>query len=151
MDNANKLVLRALDVAAVAALGVCYVQLLRFVLSSLNPLVPESASSLEKMALTGTAALISGGAMFLANSVIARQNHLALGLACSVWAYVHFYIIKLWPNPMQVILVFMTGYSAFAFCAFVVAPIVAGIVLNKKTPLGGMAQLLTEWKQRGGV
>ncbi len=148
MHHTRHPVLRVIDVVVVVALGISYVQILRFALNSLNPLFPTAASSLHKMAFTGTAALISVAIMFSANSVLTRQNHLGLGLACAAWAYVYFYIIKLWPNPIQVISVFMTGYSAFAFFAFVAAPIIVGAGINRIAPLGGMTQLLAEWRQR---
>lgn len=141
MKSAKLILLKAIDALVILAIGVCYVTLLREVISFLYPLFPEPGGAIDKMLFTASSSLISCIMIFSLNALITRQNSLWIGVSCMFIAFVYFYIIKLWPDPYLVVLVFMTGYSAFAFFAFVVIPVVIGVFLNHIKALGGLSEL----------
>jgi len=139
----KKLFLVCANAVVIVALGICYLQLLKFFIAQLYPLVIEPSSSLVKMAHTGTSAALAMAIIFTANAFITRQNMLRLGQACGLAAFVWYYVVRAEGQSTigLVISTFMFAYSLFAMVAFTLSPVAIGYYLNKRRPLHGFLSL----------
>ena len=123
---------RTLNVVVIVSLGVCYVWLLRLIMTQYIQNFGDVFSSQGKMTLTGLSALLAISAVLIFNFLLTRKNSVWIGISSSVMAFCYFYIHKAIDGVIaHIVMVFMTPYSLFAFCAFLGIPLLLGLALNK--------------------
>lgn len=143
MSTIRKGFIRTGNVITLLAIGIWYAVLLRQCLSISVPFfVEEPGTSATKMLATGISSTISCLIVFLINYYCMRQNMRFVGIICGAAAFIHFYIMKSWPNFIELIFMsFHASYSLFAMLAFTCTPIVIGHLLNRKIYLAGLHEV----------
>lgn len=131
------------NAVVIVALGICYLQLLKFFIAQLYPLVIESSSTLVKIAHTGASAVLAMTIVFAANAFITRQNMLRLGQSCGLAAFIWFYVVRAEGQSTisLVITSLMFAHSLFAMAIFTLGPVAVGYYLNKRRLLHGFLSL----------
>lgn len=144
MVRGKELMVTAANVLTLIALGVCYVQMLQFMLTYLVRNFPHVISSPERMMVSGTSTAIAITVVFIFNRLVTRQNMLGLGLSCGLTAFIYFYIVRSWPHLYTAVLAIFSSYSLFALLAFTVAPVLVGLLWHRKRALSGFRLLLAQ-------
>ena len=140
------MLLLCVNAIVIVALGICYLELLKFLLAMGSIIIPEPSSPLVKFFHTGSTAVLSMAIVFTFNAFVTRQSMLRLGQCCGLVAFIWFYVIRA-ESESTIGLVFSSllfAYSAFALLAFTVGPIALGYFLNKGKPVNAF---LTLWRQ----
>ena len=121
-----------MSVVVILSLGVCYVWLLRLIMTQYILNFGDVINPQSKMTLTGLSALLAVLAVLVFNFLLTRKNSVWVGISSSVMAFWYFYVHKAVDGVIaHLVMVFMTPYSLFAFCVFLGFPLLLGLALNK--------------------
>ena len=130
----GKWVASMLNVIVVLALGLSYLELLKFVMTGYVSYVGNQTESHQKMIMTALCSLFSAATVSALNAFITRRSPLLVGASSAVFAFSYFYIIR--SDDRNVIVhiysILMSGYSLFAMVVFIGMPLIIGYVLNKR-------------------
>ncbi len=123
----------------VLAMGVLYVEGLKFSMSKYISVFGDAYSTVTKMSATGTATFFSLIVIFVGNKFITRQNFKCLGLACGFVALIYFYQVHPKGNLLlNITMSFFYIHSTTAFLFFTICPVLLEMIVNKKMLLDGL-------------
>lgn len=132
MHNMKIWIFRTIDLIVILALGVCYVELLRYTMDTVIFEFGDMMKSYSKMLLTGCSSFFASLVILLANKFVTRKNSIYTGIGLSAAAFYYFYVYKASFSVLNhIYLVFTAGYSLFAFVAFLGFPLLLGLALNQ--------------------
>lgn len=127
-----KYFLSLINLIVSVAIGVIYVELIKFAMSEYISFFGDAYTTTSKVLTTGLSTLFAVTVVFASNWLITHQKPMWVACSCSLMSLIYFYQVNPGGNMLtNVVINLFYVHSALAFLFFTVIPLAVAATINK--------------------